>query len=167
MNGSFNFLTHLIGFSLLSGLMFSGFVLNRRFASEKDPAIRMYLGGIMRKLGMLSPIPAAILLVTGIGNIHNLYMESPDPWYTFGWLVAKIIVFAIMLVNGTFLGPALGKKRMMLVKAIVEKTAPDNAEEQIAGYNRQMSTFYLVQFLFLLAILYLTTFGTGKHPGMF
>lgn len=167
MNGSYNFLFHLVGFGLLSALFVGNFILDRKFRAEKEWGLKLYIAGIMRSLGILSPFVTAILLITGIGNIHNLYSESPEPWYTFGWLVAKLIFFTIMAINGMAFGPQLSKKRAMLVKSIVDKNAPADAEAQIKKLNGQISLFFAVQTIFFFAILFLTVFGTGKHPGTF
>lgn len=167
MSGSYNFLLHVLGFGFLSTVVFGGFLLEHRFRKEQDWAMKAHVGGIMRTFGMLSPFVAAILLITGIGNIHNRYAGTPINWYNEGWLVAKLIFFAVLLVNGTILGPRMTKARMKIVKGILEKNAPADAEQTVASYNRQISFFYFVQTVLLLLILYLSVFGSAKHPGTF
>lgn len=166
MNGSYNFLVHIIGFGLLSGGLFFGFVLDRQLRKEKEWTMKLSLAGMMRKIGILSPFIAAILLITGIGNIQNRLMGVEISWYDEGWLVAKIICFVIMLLNGILSGPALGKKRAGFIKAMVDKTGTEETEKQYNSVNGQITMFYVVQLVLLLSILYLSTFGPGKHPGM-
>jgi hypothetical protein len=53
------------------------------------------------------------------------------------------------------------------MQRISEKTEPEDAEATIKIMNKSISTFYLVQFLLLMIILYLSVAGGGKHPGIF
>jgi hypothetical protein len=167
MSGSYNFLLHVLGFGLISAVLIGGWMIERKFRAEKDWALKAYIGGIARSLALLSPVAALILLITGIGNIHTYYMGSPVAWHEDGWLVAKVILFAVMFVNGTVFGPLLTKKRMGLVKALANHDAPAEAEQGVAALTRQIAVFYLVQFILWVWIVYLSTFGTGKHPGVF
>jgi hypothetical protein len=81
--------------------------------------------------------------------------------------VAKLICFAVLAISGLFLAPKISKNRMMLIKAIFDKNAPADAEQQLANHNRKVSIFFLVQTILLLTILFLSAFGAGKHPGQF
>jgi heme/copper-type cytochrome/quinol oxidase subunit 2 len=127
----------------------------------------MYIGGLMRTFAMFTPIIAALLLLTGIGNIHNRLLDAPYSWYDEHWLVAKIILFVILAINGAVVGRKLAMGRMMLIKSIADKNPAADAEQRIAGYNRKISLLFLVQTILIIAILYLATFGSGKHPGEF
>lgn len=87
-------------------------------------------------------------------------------WYDEGWLVAKIILFAVMVFNGLFYGPALIRNRLKAVKAQAEQSAPPDAEVLIRSFNKQITLFYLVQTLLLLFIVFLSVAGSGKHAGV-
>ncbi|MGH2567568.1 MAG: hypothetical protein ACRDGA_04465 [Bacteroidota bacterium] len=167
MSGSYSFLLHLVGFGLVSAVLTSNIVLEHKLRRETDWSKKMYIGGIMRTFGMFGPFVVTLLLLTGIGNIHVRYMDAPEAWYTEGWLVAKLILFAILATNGLFFGPALSKKRMMIIKAFSENAAPPDAENTLKGLNNQVSLFLLVQFLLLFGVLFLSSFGGAKHPGVF
>ena len=106
------------------------------------------------------------MLLTGIVNIFNRYNGNIDLLYTEGWLIAKIILFAFLLINGAVFGPILVRRRTKLMQGISEKTAPEDAEATIKIMNKSISTFYLVQFLLLMIILYLSIAGGGKPPGI-
>lgn len=166
MNGSINFLLHLIGFGLLFTTLFAGWLIERRTKKESDWDQKLYLIGIGRTFGILSPIAALILLLTGIVNIFNRYGGTTIEWYTQGWLVAKIILFAFLLVNGALLGPVIVRRRTKLVRSIIDKTAKEDAGSTISVLSKNIAMFYLVQFLLLLIILYLSIAGGGKHPGI-
>ncbi|MEP0822292.1 MAG: hypothetical protein HRF44_05540 [Ignavibacterium sp.] len=167
MSGSYVFLLHLIGFSFVSALIIAGWILNGRLIAEQDPALKLYLGRIIKGLGLLSPIAAAILLITGIGNIYNLYGDTGIEWYTQGWLVVKIILFGILVVNGMLFGPALSKKRMKIVQSMLEEGETEERSNTLAQLNAQIRWFYVVQAVLLLGVLFFSAFGTSKHPGYF
>jgi hypothetical protein len=167
MSGSYVFLLHIIAFGMLTGAFIPSYLLDRKLRAEQDWGRKMYIGGIMRTFGLFTPITASLLLLTGIGNIHNRLLGAPYEWYQEGWLVAKIILFVILAFNGLFFSRKFSMGRMMLIKAVADKNAPADAEQRIASYNKKISWLFLVQTLLLLAILYLATFGSGKHPGDF
>lgn len=166
MKVSINFLLHLIGFGILCTTLLAGFVLDRKLRAQTDYSLKLFTSGIAKTIGLLSPVAAILLLATGIGNIHNRTLGSPLSWYGEGWLVAKIILFVLLVLNGMIYGPRLTRNRTKLVKGLSEQSAPANAEELIKSYNTQITLFYLVQTVLLLLILVLSVLGTGKHPGV-
>ena len=166
MRGSINFLFHLIGFGLVFTALLGGWIIERRIRAEKDWNQKLYIGKISRRFGLLSPIASVVMLLTGIVNIFNLYNGNINLWYTEGWLIAKIILFAFLLINGAVFGPILIRRRTKLMQGITEKTAHEDAENTIKILSKSITTFYLVQFLLLIIILILSVAGGGKHPGM-
>jgi len=166
MNGSINFLFHLIGFGLIFTALLGGWILERRIKAEKEWNQKLFIGKISRRFGLLSPIASIIMLLTGIVNIFNMYNGNINLWYTEGWLIAKIILFTFLLINGAVFGPILIRRRTKLMQRISTKTSPEDPEAIIKIMNRNISTFYLVQFLLLMIILYLSVAGGGKHPGI-
>ncbi|HEX9828810.1 MAG TPA: hypothetical protein VGB10_01245, partial [Bacteroidota bacterium] len=78
-----------------------------------------------------------------------------------------VILFAVMATNGLVTAPILAKKRMMLIKGLSDGSASAGTESTLKKMNTQVSLFLLVQVMLLLSILFLSAFGTGKHPGMF
>ncbi len=167
MHGSFNFLLHLIGFGLLCTGLLGGWIVERKIRKEAAWGTKLTMLQASRSLGLLTPVAAAVMLVTGIGNIFNLYPSEPSIWITQGWLVAKVILFAFLLVNGALFGPIISRKRTALVRKLHEGNAPEDAEQTVRIFSKNLTTFYLVQTLLLLVILYLSVFGDGKHPGAF
>lgn len=165
MTVSISFFFHLIAFGLLVTTVFSGFVLDRKFRKESDHRQRLTIAGISRTIGLLSPVAAVLLLVSGIGNIHNRLIGPEMSWYSEGWLVAKIVVYVIMVLNGMVYGPRLTRGRLKLLSAMAEQSAPPNADATLRSFNRQLTMFYFVQTLLLLLVLYISVFGSGKHPG--
>jgi len=106
------------------------------------------------------------MLLTGIVNTFNLYNGDINLLYTEGWLIAKVILFAFLLINGAIFGPILSRRRTKLIQGISEKNAPEDAEANIKIINKSVSTFYLVQFILLIIILYLSIIGVEKHASI-
>ena len=166
MRGSINFIFHLIGFGLIFTALLGGWILERRIRAEQDWNLKLYVGKIGRRFGLLSSIASVVMLLTGIVNIFNLYNGNISLWYSEGWLIAKIILFAFLLINGAIFGPILIRRRTKLIQGIIEKTAPADAELTVKIISKSITTFYLVQFLLLFIILCLSVAGGGKHPGI-
>ena len=165
MTVSISFFLHLIAFGLLATTVLSGFVLDRKFRKESDHRLRLSIAGISRTIGLLSPVAALLLLLSGIGNIHNRFIGPEMRWYAEGWLVAKIILYVVMVLNGMVYGPRLTRGRLKLLNAMAEQSAPANADTTLRSFNRQITLFYFVQTLLLLMVVYISVFGSGKHPG--
>lgn len=166
MKGSINFIFHLIGFGLVFTALLGGWIIERRIRAEKDWNQKLYVGRISRRFGLLSPIASIVMLLTGIVNIFNLYNGNINLWYAEGWLIAKIILFAFLLINGAIFGPILIRRRTKLMQGIAEKATIEDAEINFKILSKSITTFYLVQFLLLIIILCLSVAGGGKHPGI-
>ncbi|MCX6142896.1 MAG: hypothetical protein NTZ35_06725 [Ignavibacteriales bacterium] len=166
MRVSYAFVLHLLSIGILTTSLLAGFILDRRFRKEPDLRLKLYIAGISRVIGLLSPVAAILLLVTGIANIHNRFLGSTSAWYVEGWLVAKIILYVVMVLNGLFYGPGLMRSRLKIIRSHAEQAAPMNADTLIRSYNKQLTLFYAVQTLLFLFIVYMSVFGTAKHPGV-
>ncbi len=167
MRASVNFIFHLLGFGILFTSLLGGFIVERKLRAQSDFSLKLYTASISRAIGLLSPLAALLLLITGIGNIQNRSFGTTESWYNEGWLVAKLILYAIMVLNGVIYGPRLTRSRLKLIRAQSEQNAPPNAAATIHSYNAQLTLFYIVQTILLFLILYLSVFGSGKHPGAF
>jgi hypothetical protein len=108
----------------------------------------------MKPIGMLSPVAILILLITGIGNMHILGFGL----FTVGWLTAKIIIFAIAVVNGITMG-IIAAKRGALVASMVNGNAPSNASEMLSNFDKQIRWSQIVNPLLLVLLLGLAIYG--------
>jgi len=167
MTGSFSFFFHIIAVGFVFIIVFGGWAFNRKITREKDLPLQLYVSHWARGIVFLSPFVMLALLVTGIGNIYNRNLGSTLHWYNEGWLVAKLFFFVILVVNGSVFGATLSRKRTALLQSMSDQRAPENAEVTLRSYNRQFGWHYVVQFLLLTIIIFLSTFGSGKHPGVF
>ena len=167
MNGSVNFLLHLIAFGMVVGTLVPSFILDRKLRAEEDWGRRMYIGGIMRAFGAIAPYNVGLLIITGLGNMYNRFVEAPYPWYEEHWLVIKLVCFGVLAFNALLVVPKIGMKRTLLMKSVVEHSAPADAKEQFGRYNKKISLLFAVQSTLLLVVVFLSAFGTGKHPGQF
>jgi uncharacterized membrane protein len=167
MSGSFSFFFHIIAVGFIFVIVVGGWAFNRKIVKENDLQLQLYVSNWARSIGLLSPFVTILLLVTGIGNIYNRDLGTDLHWYNEGWLVAKLIFFVILVVNGSVFGAMLGRRRTALLQSMHEQKAPENAEKTMKNFNRQFRWHYVVQFLLLVIIVLLSTFGSGQHPGVF
>ena len=167
MQGSINFIFHLFGFGLLITALIGGLMLEMQFRSEREIKQKIFITSIIKKFGILSPFVSLLMLATGIGNMYNMYGHSFHFEVIPAWLTAKIIFFAVLLVNGAVLGPLLSRKRTKFLKTIEENIFTEKIGSTLKIFNRNVSFFYAVQILLVIIILFLSVFGTGKHPGAF
>jgi len=166
MPHSYNFLLHIIAFGFSSAIIISMFILHRKIVSEQDWGRRFYVGGIMRAFATIGPYLVAVLLLTGFGNMVNRYGVGV-PWPQETWLMVKIILFVILSFNNLYIGPRISIRRAALIKSVVDKKGPENADELWKKHNKAILIFLYVQAAILLCIVILSAFGSGKHPGMF
>jgi len=157
---------HIISVGLVFVLIFGGWAFHWRIVREKDPQLRSYVSRWSSTIGFLWPFVAICLLVTGIGDIYYRSSGTGLHWYDEGWLVAKLIFFVILVVNGSVFGSILGRKRTQLLQFMNEQQSPEIAEPTLKSLNRQFSWHYLVQFLLLAIIIFLSTIGSGKQFGI-
>lgn len=165
MSGSYAFFLHIVAVGMISAVVVGGWVLERRLQKEPDRLLKQHTGTLIRSIGLVSPFAAVLLLLTGIANIFNVYWGTDRAWYNQPWLVTKLVLFAILVVNGSLLGPVLNKRRMEMFRAAGADPSDEPDVPGLTFLNKQISWYYLVQSLLLLAIIYLSTFGTSKHPG--
>jgi hypothetical protein len=166
VTGSYVFLLHLLGFGLITGVTFVGWILNRRFSTETDTTLKLYLGGVMRTVGVFSSAAALLMLLTGIGNIYNMYAGDAVAWYRESWLVVKVVLFGIMLTNGMLLGPSIARKRLRLLQSRLDEPESAPSDEAMKHLNGQMQWFHLVQTVLIIGIVCFSVFGPLRHPGI-
>jgi hypothetical protein len=147
-------LFHFLGFGLLVTINVASFILDRQYKRALDLQTKGIILRAMRPIGLMGPLAILIMLSTGIGNMHFLGYGILDV----GWLTAKIIFFAIAATSGTMFG-IVARKRGALVGQMIAGTAPANANELLAGYDKQLSLSHVVMPILLLTILCLSIYG--------
>ena len=166
MRGSINFFFHIIGVGLVFVTIVGGWIVEHRIQVEKDSRQKLFLIGLNRRFGLLTPFVAILLLLTGIVNIFNLYNGNIQIWYTQGWLIAKIILFSVLIINGAVFGPILIKRRKKFIEDHAANQPSLEMDSANKLLNRNITSFYLIQFIILLLIIYISILGVGKHPGI-
>lgn len=165
MTGSYAFFLHIVGVGLVCTSVLGRWTLERRFRKEDDVKLRLHTTSLIRSIGLLSPSAVVLLILTGVANIINVFAGTSAAWYSQPWLVTKLVLFAILVVNGMLPGPLLIKKRERLLPADTEDAPSGDWQIQVSHLNKQISWYYLVQSLLILSIIYLSAFGSSKHPG--
>jgi hypothetical protein len=85
-----------------------------------------------------------------------MYFTGLGPFKA-GWLTAKLVFFAIAVINGVMAG-ARGAKRGKLLGRLARGENVPNALAEMQRYNKQHSTFYITQTFLILVILVLAVF---------
>jgi uncharacterized membrane protein SirB2 len=147
------FLLHLVGFGMIATLLFAGPILERKFQKAETLDAKVAIHRAMKSVGLLSPLAVLFLIATGIGN---MYFTGLGPFKA-GWLTAKLIFFAIVVVNGGMAG-AHAVKRGKLLQQLARGENIPNALPEMQRYNKQQVIFYLTQSVLVLVILALSVF---------
>ncbi|MBN1397022.1 MAG: CopD family protein [Bacteroidetes bacterium] len=158
-----NALFHLIGFGIIFTSFLGGCIIEKRIRNEKEWNQKLFLGKISSRFSFLFLLASITLFITGFINILSIYGGKINLFYTEGWLIAKIILFAFLLINGTVLGPILFRRRTKLTQEMPEKKPDEEAETNLKVLNKSITKFYLVQFILLLIILFLSIIGAEKN----
>ncbi len=151
--GQLVFLFHLIGFGMIVTLLLSGPILERKFKRAQTLEAKLALQKALKSVGLLYPMAVILLLLTGMGNMY--YRELG--LFKAGWLTAKIIFFAILVVNGAMAGARAGK-RGRLIEQLARGETPPKALSEMQHYNKQQSIFYVTQTVLVLIVLALAVF---------
>ena len=165
MTARFVLLIHLLGFGMLAGSTFAGWVLNGRFSSETEPEPKLAIGRAMRSVSLLLPVAAILLLVTGIALIYFEYTLRSMAWLGQWWLVVKVVLFGILFTNGTILGPSIARKRFAMIQGVLDGEQELIEEAPLNQLNAQMRWFYAVQTILLIGIVSFSLFGPSNHLG--
>lgn len=163
MTGLLVLLFHLLGFAALAGSTFAGWVLNTRFGSETEPEFKLAVGKAMRSVALLFPVAACVVLLTGIALIYVEYTARGVAWLGEAWLIVKVVLFGVLLTNGTILGPSIARKRLAIVRSVLDGEQELVDEEPMNHLNAQMRWYYAVQTILVIALLSFSLFGPA-HP---
>jgi uncharacterized membrane protein SirB2 len=147
------FFFHLIGFGMIATLLFAGPILERKFQKAETLEAKLAIHRAMKSVGLLSPLAVLLLIATGIGN---MYFTGLGPFKA-GWLTAKLIFVAIVIVNGGMTGGRALRRGKLLHRLARGEIVP-NALPEMQRYNKQQTTFYFTQIILVLVILALSVF---------
>ncbi len=147
-------LLHLLGYGLIISVLIATPILEYylRRAESYDDALK--LATIISRIGLLSPIAAIILFISG-ALMMGMYGYGI---FTHGWLTGKLLIFLVMVVTGAYSSMNVGKQRREIYNDLIDgKDNPKLPGELIRVHNRQ-SQYTRIQAIFLLMILILTVY---------
>lgn len=139
---------HFIGLGMLFTSLFAGWILNTQYRKGTDWKAKSLILRALRPVGLLSPIGAGVMLLSGAGNIAAAGYGWPLPL----WLHTKLLFFAALLIAGIFAG-VRGKARGILVQKLADGNPPQGAETVLAVMDRQAGIMLALQAILLLAIV--------------
>ena len=149
----FSLLFHIIGIGTIFATLIGGWIVDRRYRKAAGWESKALILGILRPIGLLSPISVVILLVSGITNMHFLGLGI----FSAAWLTLKLVFFALILISGIVFG-IRGARRSKVVTQLAAGGQPEDAGKILASLDRQQRMFFLVQALLLLIIISLSLF---------
>ncbi|MBC9929088.1 hypothetical protein [Chitinophaga qingshengii] len=139
-------LLHIIGLSMMSGVVLAGFMANRRFwkvyASDRLRAAAIL--DLTARFPIIMGVGMLLLLVSGIymmALVHGTYGEQL-------WFRIKMGMVVLLVLNSV-VGRRLGKKMRPVLLAVSSNEKIETSLEPIKG---QLTLFYMIQLLLLLAI---------------
>ena len=146
-------LLHFVGIGVIFTTIFAGAILNGRYRKAPDWKTKLMILKLLRPIGLLSPVGVAVMLVSGILNMHfsNLGL------FTASWLTLKLVFFALTVISGILFG-VKGTQRSILVTKLAEGNAPEGTDRSVGILDRQQRIFYFVQLVLILIILTLSIF---------
>ena len=147
-------LFHILGVCMLLTTIIVSPIFERNIRKASDKNVALTYQRLFRQIGLLSPFGSLIILGSGIANMYYLGFGV----FSQGWLTAKIILFAVLVVNGGMINPPLMRKRMNLLEQMAEADSSGDAHATLARYNRQQSIYLLVQSAIVGVILSLSVF---------
>lgn len=142
---------HLLALILMAGTTFIDFINYQMFWKLFNHQ-RKQADGILSasaKFPKLIGIGAGFLIITGIGMIaltHGVWAQQL-------WFRIKMIFVLLLILNSIFYGNRISAK----LRAIVGLDAPDQAH-QLLSVKGKLRAFYLLQFGFLLMIIFLSAY---------
>jgi uncharacterized membrane protein SirB2 len=147
-------LIHLLGYGTLISVLIATPILERyiRRAERHEEALKFTQ--IVSKIGLLSPIAALFLLISGILMMNYAGIGI----FTYGWLTGKLLIFLVMVITGGYSSMNVGKQRREIYQQLIDgKDDPKLPGELLRVHNRQ-TQYTRIQSLFLLMILLFTVY---------
>lgn len=141
---------HLCGLIFMAGTTAVDYYTFRLFCTMYDAGADGLLP-IMSRYGVLVRTGAAVLILSGLAMV-----TIKATLWNQGWFMAKIALVVMLVINGMFIGNALGLK---FRKAI---TAGTPSCRGIAEYRTNLNLFYLAQLSIFLMIIFLSTIRPGQ-----
>ncbi|HOV98873.1 MAG TPA: DUF2269 family protein [Bacteroidota bacterium] len=148
---------------LMFGLMVAGLTgciileFHQRSISTTKEILRIF--SLIQKIHLLVPISGLLLLLTGIVLLKYNFGYDIQHVFGSGWLTAKIILFAFLLVNGVIFGTILLNRRTRLLKNETEDNLSQEAIETLSVFRKNIATYYIVQSFLLILIAALSVYG--------
>ena len=149
----FSLVFHILGIGMIFTTLIGGWIVDRRYRKATGWETKALVLGILRPIGLLSPIGVVIMLLSGIANMHFLGLGI----FTAAWLTLKLVFFALMVISGIAFA-VRGARRAKVVAQFVAGGQPADAGRTLANLDRQQQLFYLVQTVLLLIIISLSLF---------
>ena len=158
MQGLWMFL-HITGFGAVFGAMIAGPMLERQFQSATDWQVRGKIAMMGMRISVIARVAMLLLLVSGIGNMveYGFGFElafSCQAW----WLGAKIVLWAIMLINGQLFAMQMMRIRGSVMQKVMAGNIPPDGESILKSTFKRANMFFRIQGFMLIVVMILAIF---------
>ncbi len=144
---------HLVGVGMLFTTIFAGLILHAQYRRAADWKTKLLYLKTLRLIGLLSPAGVAVMILSGIGNMtlgpHHYTLFSD------GWLSAKLMLVVLLIIVGV-LQAIQGSRRTRIIARLGEGSELDVPEHRLRALDNQMILFYVIEAVFILAIIILS-----------
>lgn len=151
---------HLIGFALILTLPISAIMLQTEMG-KRDFGVVSRLGVFLGRMDRVAQVGALILLLSGTGQMWAKNITFSSLGGADRWLGVKLVLFAILVVNGIFTaGPGI-RRRVQLLVAIAGGggTPTEEQEGELVKTANYMRITGIPQIVLLVLIIILAAFG--------
>ncbi len=149
----FSLLVHFIGIGLLFTALIGSWLIGGVYRSATDWKTKALHLKSLRRIGLMSPVGIAVMVVSGIGNMTL----GPHKYTLFsdGWLSAKLALFVVAILLGA-LSSVQAMRRTKTVNRLAAGETEKIDEHVIRSAETQLKISSAVQFLLILAIIMLS-----------
>lgn len=154
---------HYVGFGLLAFSLVCGIVLefHQRAIHQTEQKRRVY--SLIQNVGYFFLLSSLFLLFTGTALIFYRIGDTLGAALAQVWLAAKIMLFSFLLVNSLLVGVLLHRKRIHLVKSVLDEVLPNEVLDSLKIHTRNIVSYYILQSFLLFVILILSAYGSLHH----
>lgn len=144
-------LFHILGIGMILTTILGGWIVDAKYRKASDWGTKLILLGVLRPIGLLSPISVLVMLLTGATNMHLVGLGL----FSAAWLTLKLVFFVLMVISGVLSG-IKGTRRTKLVTQFAAGNPPANGETALRSLDNQQRVFFIVQMVLLLIIISLS-----------
>ena len=146
---------HITGIAIMAGTSFIDYFTFKLFWKFADHGDNRSLGllPLMSRYGEFVRIGGVIIIVTGLAML----LLVKGVWWEQSWFKIKMVLVAMVVLNGAFFGNKLGTK----FREVVANNGA-NFIQQTADLRTQLNRFYILQLTLFFVIVLVSVFKFSR-----